>query len=68
MGGIGVIVNPRSRRNLHDPRATERLARRLGDHGVVRAAYTRDDLSRIAEDFRKLQIDVLGISGGDGTN
>jgi diacylglycerol kinase (ATP) len=68
MGGIGVIVNPRSRRNLRDPRAAERLARTLGDRGVVRQAHSRDDLFRIAEDFRKLQIDVLGISGGDGTN
>jgi len=68
MGGIGVILNPRSKRNLQDPQAALRLARTLGDHGVVRAAHSRDDLARIAEDFRKLQIDVLGISGGDGTN
>jgi diacylglycerol kinase family enzyme len=68
MGGIGVVLNPRSGHNLRDPRAAVRLARALGDHGVVRTAATRDDLARIAEDFRKLQIDVLGISGGDGTN
>jgi diacylglycerol kinase (ATP) len=68
MGGIGIVVNPRSRRNLKDPRAASRLARALGDHGVVRTAQSRDDLARIAEDFRRLSIDVLGISGGDGTN
>ncbi|WP_437769060.1 diacylglycerol kinase family protein [Sorangium sp. So ce281] len=68
MGGIGVIINPRSRQNLSDPRAAVRLARALGDHGVVRTARSREDLARIAEDFRKLDIDVLGISGGDGTN
>src|SRR3954465_1181787 len=68
MGGIGVIINPRSRPNQGDPRAASRLARPLGDHGVVRTAKSRDDLARIAEDFRKLQIDILGISGGDGTN
>ncbi|WP_437489349.1 diacylglycerol kinase family protein [Sorangium sp. So ce1014] len=68
MGGIGVIINPRSRQNQGDPRAAVRLARTLGDHGVVRTARTREDLARIAEDFRKLSIDVLGISGGDGTN
>jgi hypothetical protein len=68
MGGIGVVVNPRSRQNQRDPGAASRLARRLGDQGVVRTAKNRDDLARIAEDFRKLQIDVLGISGGDGTN
>ncbi len=68
MAGIGVILNPRSRKNLRDPRAASRLARTLGDHGVVRTARSRDDLARIAEDFRKQKIDVLGISGGDGTN
>jgi diacylglycerol kinase (ATP) len=65
---IGVVLNPRSRRNLRDPRAAVRLARQLGDHGVVREARTLDDLYRIAEDFKRLEIDVLGISGGDGTN
>jgi diacylglycerol kinase family enzyme len=68
MGGIGVILNPRSKRNLGDPRAAVRLARALGDHGVVRTVKDKDDLSRIAEDFRRQKIDVLGISGGDGTN
>ncbi len=68
MSGIGVVVNPRSRKNLRDPRATSRLARALGDHGVVREARSIEDLHRIAEDFKELDIDVLGISGGDGTN
>lgn len=68
MPGIGVIYNPNSGRNLRDPRAARRLARTLGDHGVIREAGSLDELYRVAEDFRKLDIDVLGISGGDGTN
>lgn len=68
MPGIGVVLNPRSRRNLRDPRAASRLARTLGDHGVVREARSIDELYRIAEDFRREDIDVLAISGGDGTN
>jgi diacylglycerol kinase family enzyme len=68
MSGIGVIFNPRSGRNIRDPRAAGRLARTLGDHGVIREAGSIDELYRVAEDFRKLDIDVLGISGGDGTN
>src|SRR5476651_731789 len=65
---IGVVLNPRSRRNLRDPGAALRLARTLGDHGIVRAVHSLDDLHRAAEDFKALSIDVLGISGGDGTN
>jgi diacylglycerol kinase (ATP) len=66
--GIGVIFNPRSGRNVRDPRAAGRLARTLGDHGVIREAGSIDELYKVAEDFRRLEIDVLGISGGDGTN
>jgi diacylglycerol kinase family enzyme len=65
---IGVVLNPRSKRNLRDPSAATRLARTLGDHGVVREARSLDELHRIAEDFKRLRIEVLGISGGDGTN
>jgi diacylglycerol kinase family enzyme len=68
LSGIGVILNPKSRRNLKDPGAVDRLARTLGDHGIVRLARSIDELHRIAEDFKRLDIDVLGISGGDGTN
>jgi hypothetical protein len=68
LAGIGVVFNPRSGRNLRDPGAALRLARALGDRGVVRPARSMDELYRVAEDFQKLDIDVLGISGGDGTN
>lgn len=68
MPGIGVIYNPRSGRNLRDPKAARNLSVALGDHGVVRQAGSIDELYRVAEDFRSLEIDVLGISGGDGTN
>jgi diacylglycerol kinase (ATP) len=68
MPGIGVIYNPRSGRNLRDPSAVRRLSIALGDHGVLREAGSIDELYRVAEDFRSLKIDVLGISGGDGTN
>jgi len=66
--GIGVILNPKSGRNLRDPGAASRLARTLGDYGVLREAGSIDELYRIAEDFREVDIDVLAISGGDGTN
>jgi diacylglycerol kinase (ATP) len=67
MSGIGVVLNPRSRHNLRDPGAALRLSRRLGDYGVLRTARSVEELYRIAEDFRRVEIDVLAISGGDGT-
>jgi diacylglycerol kinase (ATP) len=68
VSGIGVVLNPKSGKNLRDPGAARRLARTLGDRGIVREAHSIDELYRIAEDFQRLAIDVLGISGGDGTN
>jgi hypothetical protein len=66
--GIGVVFNPQSGTNRRDPRALDRLARRLGDQGVVRAATSREALRRIAQEFQRLELDVIGICGGDGTN
>jgi len=68
MAGIGVVLNPKSRRNLEDPDLALRLSRQLGDGGVVRAARSIEELRRIAEEFRTLNIDLLAIAGGDGTN
>ncbi len=68
MGGIGVVFNPKSRRNARDPRASGRLARALGESGVVREASSIEALYRIATEFRARAVDVLAISGGDGTN
>lgn len=68
MSGIGLVFNPRAGANKRDPGAATRLARRLGDHGVLAAPRSLDELSRAAEDFRRQKIEVLGIAGGDGTN
>lgn len=68
MSGIGLIFNPHAGKNRRDPKAPLRLARKLGDHGVLAVPRSLDELLRTAEDFRRLGIDVLGIAGGDGTN
>src|SRR5215471_13326780 len=65
--GIGLITNPRSRVNLRDPGRPRRLSYLIGSHGQAEATRTLDDLYRVCEEFRKERIDVLGISGGDGT-
>jgi diacylglycerol kinase family enzyme len=66
---VGVVFNPRSGRNARRPGTADRLARRLGDRGTVRTSDSLDTLHRIAEDFLyRDRVDVLAISGGDGTN
>jgi diacylglycerol kinase (ATP) len=67
MPGIGLILNPKSRRHAGDPAAEARFAGYLGSDGIVRTARSVDELRHIAEDFRERDIDVLAIGGGDGT-
>ncbi|MBI4956953.1 MAG: sphingosine kinase [Myxococcales bacterium] len=68
MSGIGIVLNPRARRNVQDPDAPLRLAHQLGDDGLVKIARDRAELARVAEDFKRIGIEILCIAGGDGTN
>jgi diacylglycerol kinase (ATP) len=65
--GIGLITNPRSRVNLRDPTRARKLGYLIGSHGQAEATRSLDDLYRVVEQFKEERIDVLGISGGDGT-
>jgi diacylglycerol kinase family enzyme len=67
MGGIGIVNNPRSRRNRLRPGIARRLRAQLGDRGEVLDASTPDELARAVERFRAARIEVLGVNGGDGT-
>jgi diacylglycerol kinase (ATP) len=65
--GIGLITNPRSRANVRDPSKPRKLGYLIGSHGTAEATRSLDDLYRVCEEFKKERIEVLGISGGDGT-
>ncbi|MBI2344112.1 MAG: hypothetical protein HYV02_07250 [Deltaproteobacteria bacterium] len=67
MAGIGVILNPHSRSNRHNPERIRRLAFIVGDKGSCHATQDVFDVRTIAEGFAQRAIDVLCISGGDGT-
>ncbi len=67
MGGIGVITNPRSRRNRRNPALARQLAYVLGEQGQLAAPNDFDALYRVAEHFKERQIDILAVNGGDGT-
>jgi diacylglycerol kinase family enzyme len=67
MGGIGIVNNPRARRNLRAPETARRLRALLDGDGEVVDASTHDELARAVERFRAQRIEVLGVNGGDGT-
>ena len=68
MAGIGLLHNPKAKRNATDPAAAGRLNDVLGNEGVVRYASTREELTAAAEEFKRVGVEVLAIGGGDGTS
>lgn len=67
MSGIGIIHNPRSRRNARAPETARRLRALVDGDGELAEATTQDELARALERFRASGIDVLAVNGGDGT-
>ena len=68
MPGIGVITNPRSRKNQKDPRLTDRLRAIVGSHGRVVATESPAHVREVAREFLRDGIEILALNGGDGTN
>ena len=67
MPGIGVITNPKAKRNINRPWIREALERIVGDAGRVYETRSIDELPRVAEEFIERDLDVLAVNGGDGT-
>ena len=67
VGGIGVITNPRSRKNRKNPRLVKQLAYVLGEQGQVVSPSDLESLEEVARHFKEREIEVLAINGGDGT-
>src|SRR5262245_52846991 len=44
-----------------------RLGYLIGSRGAAEATRPLDHLYRVAEEFKKAEIDMLGLNGGDGT-
>lgn len=68
MAGIGIITNPHSRRNRRFPEQMRRLAYVLGDNDTYELTNKIDDVRMVAQRFKKSEIDILALNGGDGTN
>jgi diacylglycerol kinase (ATP) len=67
MAGIGIVSNPRSRRNRRSPEIGGRLRALVDGEGEVVDASTHAELARAVERFKDRGIDLLGVNGGDGT-
>lgn len=68
MPGLGIVLNPHSRSNLKNPQRIKRLGFIVGDKGSCHATHDILDVENLAKEFMERDIEVLGISGGDGTN
>lgn len=67
MAGIGVILNPYSKKYKNNPEKTKHMGFIVGDKASCKATEDLDDLKRVADEFKSRDIDILAISGGDGT-
>lgn len=67
MSGIGVVTNPRSRKNRRNPALARRLGYILGERDVAAAPEDLDDLAATVTRFREREVEVVCINGGDGT-
>ena len=68
MPGIGVVLNPYSKRYRNNPEKLNRMAFIVGDKGTFASTNSLNDIHRVAEEFKKREIEILALSGGDGTN
>lgn len=67
MSGIGVILNPYSRSNKKNPDRIKQFGFIVGDKGSCHATETIEQVGDLAREFKERDIEILGISGGDGT-
>ncbi|MGC8928633.1 MAG: diacylglycerol/lipid kinase family protein [Myxococcota bacterium] len=66
--GIGVIVNPFSRQNRRNPDRINKLAYIVGSSGTIAATKSLVEIEDVAYEFKQRGIEILALSGGDGTN
>src|SRR5688500_16649128 len=63
---IGVITNPRSRKNRGRPNRAAELQRIVGDVGEVHATTAVADIKPILRDFLRRRAQYWVADGGDG--
>lgn len=67
MSGIGIVINPYSRSHRKDPAKAEKLGFIVGEKGSCHTTQDLSDVEKLAREFKDRGIEILGLSGGDGT-
>ena len=67
MSRIAVIHNPNAKENAKDPHRAQKLAKILGDKGMVYETRVPEEVGPVLDRLRQEGVDVLAICGGDGT-
>jgi diacylglycerol kinase family enzyme len=68
MKAIGIIHNPRSKKNIKHPHTVEKIRDILGKYGTVFVPSSLDDIVEVVKEIKKDGYEIIGINGGDGTN
>lgn len=67
MSGIALVSNPYSRQNRKHPKRLKKLKAMLPNDTLARFPTTFDEMDQAMKVFKKVDIDILAINGGDGT-
>ena len=67
MPGIGLVSNPYSKKNRKHPDMFRKLIECAPDKDLVRLPDSFEKMDAAMEHFKKTEVDVIAINGGDGT-
>jgi diacylglycerol kinase family enzyme len=67
MSGIGVVYNPKAGKNKKNNDNLTKVKHLLRDSGMVRETRTETELTEAVLEFKKNGVEIIAISGGDGT-
>jgi diacylglycerol kinase family enzyme len=67
MEKLGIIVNVNASGNKRDKELPSKIKDIIGESALLRVTSELSELNDVAHEFSKKEIEVVGISGGDGT-
>jgi diacylglycerol kinase family enzyme len=68
MKAIGIIHNPRSKKNMKHPATLDAIKDVVGKYGTVFVPFSFEELTEVAKEIKRDRYEIIGVNGGDGTN